>query len=272
MRCGQVVAQLHRPDPERLDRRQVDHVADRLGHLRPVEVEQPVVHPEPGERQPGRLRLGELVLVVREHQVQPTTVDVELGPEVAPAHRRAFDVPARPATPPRRGPLGLDRLVGLGALPQREVARVALGPVRPVRRRLHVAPASARRAGRTPEGAHVEVDVAGAVGRRVGVAVRDQLRDQFVHLRHVPGRPRLVRRRQHPEPVVLRRTGSVRSRRPATRTARSASVALTRILSSMSVMLRMNDDPVAGVHAASGAARRSSPPSAGARCAVATAP
>ena len=38
--AAQVVAQLDRPDPERLDRRQVDHVAERLAHLGAAEVEQ----------------------------------------------------------------------------------------------------------------------------------------------------------------------------------------------------------------------------------------
>ena len=40
VRGGQVVAQLDRPDAERLDRWQVDHVADRLAHLGAAQVEQ----------------------------------------------------------------------------------------------------------------------------------------------------------------------------------------------------------------------------------------
>ena len=81
---------------------------------------------EPGrdERLPGRrLALGDLVLVVREDQVDAAGVDVERRPEVGHAHRRAFDVPARPP----RADGGLPRrLAGLRALPQREVADVVL--------------------------------------------------------------------------------------------------------------------------------------------------
>ena len=54
---------------------------------------------EPGahERQAGRrLRLGDLVLVMGEHQVDAAGVDVEARPEVAHAHGGALDVPAGP--------------------------------------------------------------------------------------------------------------------------------------------------------------------------------
>ena len=110
--------------------------------------------------------------------------------------------PGRPR-PHGDGQLRLGRLVGLGALPQREVARVALGPVRSI---LGAAASLRLLPGELPvlrERADVEVDVAGSVGRRVGVPVLDQLRDQLVHLRDVPGRARLVGRRQHAEPRVV---------------------------------------------------------------------
>ena len=68
-------------------------------------------------------RLGDLVLVVREHEVDAAGVDVERRPEVGHAHRRALDVPAGPARPDRRVPR---RLAGLRALPEREVADVVL--------------------------------------------------------------------------------------------------------------------------------------------------
>ena len=53
-------------------------------------------------------------------------------------------------------------------------------------------------------GPHVEVDVARAVGRRVGVARLDELLHQLDHLRHVAGRARLVGRRRAAEHVVGR--------------------------------------------------------------------
>ena len=82
------------------------------------------MEPGPDEGLAGRrLALGDLVLVVREDQVDAAGVDVERRSEVGHAHRRAFDVPARPARPDRGLP---GRLAGLGALPQREVADVVL--------------------------------------------------------------------------------------------------------------------------------------------------
>ena len=49
---------------------------------------------------PGRARLGLLVLVVGEAQVDAAAVDVEGGAEVLAGHRRALDVPARDAPDP----------------------------------------------------------------------------------------------------------------------------------------------------------------------------
>ena len=81
-----------------------------------------VVHPDPGQRlAAGGLGLGDLVLVVGEHQVRAAAVDLEVGAEDLLGHRRALDVPAGPALAPRRGPRGVLALLVL--LPQREVAR-----------------------------------------------------------------------------------------------------------------------------------------------------
>jgi hypothetical protein len=46
-------------------------VAERLRHLLPVDRHEAVVHPVPGERVAGRGGLRQLVLVVREAQVEP---------------------------------------------------------------------------------------------------------------------------------------------------------------------------------------------------------
>ena len=72
---------------------------------------------------PARLGLRALVLVVREHEVVAAAVEVEALAEELERHRRALDVPARPALAPRRVPR---RLARLGRLPQREVDRAAL--------------------------------------------------------------------------------------------------------------------------------------------------
>src|SRR5206468_11560404 len=90
------------------------------------------VEPEPRELAVVRgLRLGDLVLVMRKHQVDAARVDVECVAEVALAHRRALDVSARPALPERRVPRRPDLFVDrLRLLPPRAVAhRLLVVPV-----------------------------------------------------------------------------------------------------------------------------------------------
>ena len=119
------------------------------------------MHPVAGEAVARGRRLRELVLVMREAQVEPAAVDVELGAEVAPTHRGALDVPARTARTPRRLPGGVGRFVGLGALPQGEVAGIALAARIRVGGRLHrVDLLMGQGAVRGPR-PHVEVHVAG---------------------------------------------------------------------------------------------------------------
>src|SRR5215470_11143796 len=80
-----------------------DEVALGLGHLDAANRQHPVVQPIPCERVAimGADALSDLVLVVREDQIETTAMDVESFAELAIAHRGAFDVPARPPTPPR---------------------------------------------------------------------------------------------------------------------------------------------------------------------------
>ena len=122
MRAAQVIAQLGGPNPLQHSGNR-EHVAQRLAHLLAAHGDPAVVQPEPGERVARGLGLGDLVLVVREDQIHAAGVDVELGAEVRLAHRDALGVPAGAARAPRRRPR---RLAGLRALPQREVALVAL--------------------------------------------------------------------------------------------------------------------------------------------------
>ena len=85
---------------------QRDVVADRLVHLLAAELEHPVVHPELGERPPGA-RLGDLVLVVREDEVEPAAVDLEVGAEVLSdmaEHSMCQPGPAAPTASPTRCP------------------------------------------------------------------------------------------------------------------------------------------------------------------------
>src|SRR5205823_7197336 len=126
-----------------------------------------VVQPEPGERVTGRVRLGALVLVVREDQVHATAVDVELAAEVGGRHRRALQVPARTPGAPRRRP---GRLARLRALPQREVARVALAACQRLAL-LDLVETLPGQLAVTGERLHGEVDV---TARRVGVPFFEQ--------------------------------------------------------------------------------------------------
>ena len=81
---------------------QVRDVADALGHLLALGVDdEAVVHPVVGEPLAERHRLGPLVLVVRETQVEATAVQVETLAEEVEAHHDAFGVPAGPAVAPR---------------------------------------------------------------------------------------------------------------------------------------------------------------------------
>src|SRR5580704_2402132 len=104
---------------------QREEVAERFRHLLVVNVDEAVVHPQVDELVPGRrARLRDLVLVVRELEVEAAAVEVEVRAEERGRHGRALDVPAGAPAPPRRIP---PWLAGLGALPQHEIERVALG-------------------------------------------------------------------------------------------------------------------------------------------------
>ena len=80
--------------------------------------------------------------------------------------------------------------------------------------------------------------------------------DQLVHLRDVPGGPRFVRGRQHPEPVVLvAQDALVGVRQRPERDARLGRLGQHLVVDVGDVADER--DPVAGVRAATGAARRS---------------
>jgi hypothetical protein len=170
--------------------RQPADVADRLGHLLALGgLEHAVVHPQPRERPPApRLGLGSLVLVVREREVDPAAVDVELEAQQRLGHRRALDVPAGPARAPGRLPRGV--LVGLRALPEREVERVllAVGTLDALAL-VHLVHVAVRERAVLGQGAHAEVHVA---VRGVGVAALHQRADQVDDLRQELRGERLV--------------------------------------------------------------------------------
>ena len=206
VRGHEVVAQLGAAHPaqQRVDGQRV---AQRLAHLLPAQGHPGVVQPEPRERVARRVALGALVLVVREDEVDAAAVDVELRAQVERGHRRALQVPARPSPAPRRRPR---RLARLGGLPQREVAGIALAEGLGLALHDVVEPLAGQRAV-AGEGPHVEVDVA---ARGVGVPGVDQPLHELDHLRDVPGRPRLDRRRQAAQRVVGREEFALVGRGP----------------------------------------------------------
>src|SRR5215468_507488 len=66
--------------------------------------------------------LSDLVLVMREDEIDAAAVDVDRLAEVALDHRRALDVPTGAPAPPRARPTDD---VGRRRLPEHEIARVA---------------------------------------------------------------------------------------------------------------------------------------------------
>src|SRR5690242_21531484 len=77
-----------------------------------------------------RLGLGDLVLVMREDEVDAAGVDVERVSQQVDRHRRALEVPTGAPASPRRIPRGSSRLViRRRGFPEREVLRVLLGVI-----------------------------------------------------------------------------------------------------------------------------------------------
>src|SRR4030095_6842136 len=132
-----------------------------------------------------------------------TAVKLEGRAEILHGHRGALDVPPGPALSPRAVPR---RLAGLRALPEREIARIALAPL-PLdagggQELVEILPGEPPVRGKAADGeVHVAVD-------RVGVPGGHQLLDEPDHLGPSLGRLRLAVGGQHAERghvVALRR-------------------------------------------------------------------
>src|ERR1035437_2022772 len=84
-----------------------------------------VVHPDirHGRRTVRATRLCNLILMMRENQVDAAAMDIEHFTEIGGAHGRALDVPARTSPAPRAFP---SRLIAGRLLPQHEVERALL--------------------------------------------------------------------------------------------------------------------------------------------------
>ena len=111
-----------------------EEIAKALGHLPALDLQHLIMHPDPREPPLGvhAHALRNLVFVVRELQINAARVDVKTRPQERVAHRRAFDVPARP--PPAPGAVPPRQIVAR-RFPEHEIHRVAL-----VGRHLHPRP------------------------------------------------------------------------------------------------------------------------------------
>ena len=194
------IVRLQQGEPERLAgefRQQFVHgveVAERFRHLLAFALQIAVMHPVLRKMRAGvaATALRNLVLMVRENQILPAAMDVEVGAEVFLAHGRAFDMPAGASPPPRAVPA---RRVVVARLPQHEIRRVPLVGChldpRPVDQRF---PAVPRQAAIVRHRGYVEQHMAFGF---IGVAGSDQALHQLDHFRNVIGRTRFHVGLQH---------------------------------------------------------------------------
>src|SRR5215212_4430484 len=97
----------------------VRHVADALRHLRAVSEQELAVHPDARERlSRRRFGLRDLILVMREHEIHATAMQVEGLAQILHRHRRALEVPTWATASPRRIPGSTgDFVLGLRRFP-----------------------------------------------------------------------------------------------------------------------------------------------------------
>src|SRR5260370_244807 len=157
----------------------------------------------------GRLRLRDLILVVREHQVFATRMQVERVPEELRGHGGALNMPARSTLAQRRLPALLARLHGL---PQREVAsrillvlvdvdaRAVFDALKVLLRELPVLVKA------------VYPEIPGAVLGLVGDVLRRQLLDQSNHIRNAARGTRDLLRTLHSQRIRVLEEGSLNLR------------------------------------------------------------
>src|SRR5438067_7509040 len=150
-----------------------DEVAERLAHLLALVTEHADVHPDASERPHPRrgLRLRDLAVVVRIDQIGAAAMDIDLWAQMLQRHRRALDMPARPAHAPGTLPVWFAR----GAyLPEHQIERVLLARVLRIctslrRERDHLLAAQPAQATVIGDTSDAEIDVALAL---VGMALR----------------------------------------------------------------------------------------------------
>ena len=158
-------------------------IAHRLGHLGAAEIEHAVVQPPACERCAAvrALALRHFVFVMRELQVNAAGMDVDGGPQMRRRHRRAFDMPTRAATAPRRVPAGQ---IVAGGFPQHEITGVAfVGSHVDASAGQHVVGIAARELAVASETTHCKQHV---MFGGVGVAIGNQAFDHRNDLADMP--------------------------------------------------------------------------------------
>ena len=157
-------------------------VAEALRHLLAFHLQEAVVHPDLRHDvgAVGAARLSDLILVVREDEVDPAPVNVEHLAEMRRGHGRALDVPAGASgrlDAARRRP---GRFARLRRLPKHEVHRIFLeGRDFDPRPRQHLVERPARELAVVGHRRNTEQHM--ALGH-VGAALGDQAVDHGAHL------------------------------------------------------------------------------------------
>src|SRR5260364_146725 len=101
-------------------------VAERFRHFFIADVHMAVMHPVMNKGLPGcAFALCNFIFMMRKLQIQTAAVNIKAFAEQRGAHRRAFNMPARPPAPPAGFPNRLRRLARLRALPQCKIERIA---------------------------------------------------------------------------------------------------------------------------------------------------
>ena len=230
------------------------------------------MQPGPDERLAGRrLALGDLVLVVREDQVDAAGVDVERRPEVRPCSSPSTRCASRAG--PARSPSSHDGSPGFGALPQREVADVVLGVLvgldalaDPQLLGIEPRQPAVGRPRRDPEEDRAVVGAIGVARARAASRSASTISSMCSVAR---GR---TSGRVMPQRVGVRQERGRDSGRRARRSSSPAAAAPRMILSSMSVMFITQRDRVARASAGAGRAGRRTGTSGSCRCAPARRP
>ena len=151
-----------------------------------------------------RLRL--FIFVVREAQIDATTVNIEGFTQVAVGHRRAFEVPTWTSPPPGRIPRSGYGFLWFCCLPQGKVTRILLPGLgrginlRFVFGRTHVFEALVSQRAIVLLRSHREIDVSCTIA--VCVTTIHQTLDQSNLLWDMPGRTRFIGRVKHTELVI----------------------------------------------------------------------